>query len=684
MVRSTWTTKVVLAVILTLTLWLYHRIGHYDFIHYDDKIYVTDNSDIRDFSFKGIKKIFLNPENPGELKPPFTILTLAINYKFSGLNPGPYHLTNLFLHLLNILLVFLLVKKVTTNKWAGLFVCAVFAFHPNNAEAVAWASARKEVLFTFFYLSALILVIRFWEKRRYWLYTSAVLLFVLSYFSKYSAATFPILYVALAIFWKNRRDFLKVFLESIPFAIWPLYSVYRMLFPGLPHFFSSYTPDYSPTFFYISEIKIVPVFTDFSIVERFFLGGYSFLVYLIKYLFPLNQQLVYPYPGFTEAGMLPAKYYWATAATILILAVIVIYFIKKPRKLQESIGFAAIFFMVNMSILLHILPIGGRVIIAERYTYILYIGLSITLFLLLQQLTKRFPQKTNIVRTAGLLYIFMLVFLLHNNIPKWESTETVFKDLISKEKEYPIAYNNLGVYYGNKGHYEKALHHYNKAIEIAPNYANAIYNRARLYAFIGQTDKAIEDVKKNIEILPYEAGFYFTLARLYASTGNTEKALTNYHKTLALDSYFYLAYYNIGGQYYIKEMYDSAAFYFNKATAVNPGYALAYNALGLIKTKSGAYKEAANFFDKAITYGPEDINPFLNKANVYIDMGMLPEALELFTSIIKDFDNNSEAYIGRGKVYLQSGLLEKACADFHMALNQGNDIARVAINQYCL
>jgi len=150
--------------IILLTLILYLPCLHYDFMKtWDDQIYVTHNPLIKDLSFDGIKRIFKEDRGLYANYHPLTILSLALNYH-EGVSSFPFHLTNVILHLLNTILVFIFIYLVSGKK---LFVAAVtallFGIHPMHVESVAWISERKDVLYTFFYLLSLI---------SYWKYVS--------------------------------------------------------------------------------------------------------------------------------------------------------------------------------------------------------------------------------------------------------------------------------------------------------------------------------------------------------------------------------------------------------------------------------------------------------------------------------------------------------------------------------
>ncbi len=662
----------------------YAQIRHHEFIHYDDNSYIGHNEDIRELSLKNIQKIFINPDKPEDLKPPLTVVSFAVNYAIGGLNPAGYYTGNLLLHILNILLVYLLVLKISNNRVASLFVCTVFAFHPSLTEAVAWASARKEVLYTFFYLGAILMVIKFWEKRQALIYISAIGLFVLSYYSKFSAATFPLLYLALAFLWKGRKDWKKVLLESTPFFLLPLYTFYRAVFPDAPHFFSYGEASFEYLYFFKEEIKIVPIYADFGLIDKIFMGGYSFVVYLLKFLFPFQQQLIYPYPEFTEAGFLPLKYYLFTAVALAVFIYTVIYFIRHPGFLKKPLGFGIIFFLVNVTILLHILPIGGRVIVADRYSYLPFIGLGITMYYIVVALTEQNILKTAQAKYLAYLFILLLVIFTHIRIPDWRNTETIFKDLVAKEASYPIAYNTLGVYYTEINRPQEAIKFYSKAIDLVPHFSKAINNRGTLYMFINENEKAKSDFYKYLEFMPDEATPYHNLGNIYEAMGLFDEAIKYYKKAVAIKPDYYTAWYNQALLYYLKEDFENAKLAAQNTIEYKPDFAPAHNIMGSLSNI--LYQDttkAIMYFQNAIDIDPFNVQAQINISNIFLNLKEYEKALHSFTFIIDNLNRKEAGFLGRGIALFNMGRYEEACVDFEQASQYGSQEARHYLINYC-
>jgi hypothetical protein len=86
-----------------------------------------------------------------------------VDCQLYGLNPAGHHLTNLAFHIANTLLLFLLLQRMTGALWRSACVAALFAWHPLHVESVAWASERKDVLSTFFFLLTLWVYVRYAE-----------------------------------------------------------------------------------------------------------------------------------------------------------------------------------------------------------------------------------------------------------------------------------------------------------------------------------------------------------------------------------------------------------------------------------------------------------------------------------------------------------------------------------------
>jgi hypothetical protein len=175
----------------------------HEFTNYDDNLYVTENPHVQaGFTFESIKWAFTN-HHVGHWHP-LTWLSFMLDYKLYGLNPSGYHLTNLFLHVINTLLLFLLFTGMTQAVWQSAAVAALFAIHPLHVESVAWVVERKDVLSTLFFISAMISYVSYVKRPKAQLYMMTLLLFILGLMCKPMLVTLPFVLLLLD-YWPLKR-----------------------------------------------------------------------------------------------------------------------------------------------------------------------------------------------------------------------------------------------------------------------------------------------------------------------------------------------------------------------------------------------------------------------------------------------------------------------------------------------
>jgi hypothetical protein len=174
-----------LAAILLVTFLIYIPILNNGLV-WDDLGYIKNNALIHNFD---LKKIF--SENVLGNYHPLTILVLAIEYKFFGLDLTGYHAVNLFFHLANTALVFYVIYLLVNNAPIALLTSFFFGIHPLHVESVAWAAELKDLLYTFFLLGSFIFYLKFINQSKKIFLIISVALFLFSLLSKAMAASFP-------------------------------------------------------------------------------------------------------------------------------------------------------------------------------------------------------------------------------------------------------------------------------------------------------------------------------------------------------------------------------------------------------------------------------------------------------------------------------------------------------------
>ena len=161
--------------LVLLTAAVYWPVRHFQFTNFDDPKYVTDNNPVvrHGLTLQGLKWAFTTGQASNWH--PVTWLSHMLDCQLFGLNPGPHHAVNLLFHLANTVLLFLLLKRMTSPSraeasakagasWRCAFVAALFALHPLHVESVAWVAERKDVLSTFFWILTVWAYIRYAEQ----------------------------------------------------------------------------------------------------------------------------------------------------------------------------------------------------------------------------------------------------------------------------------------------------------------------------------------------------------------------------------------------------------------------------------------------------------------------------------------------------------------------------------------
>ncbi|MGD0615941.1 MAG: glycosyltransferase family 39 protein [Verrucomicrobiota bacterium] len=191
-----------LAVVTFAVFW---PLKNCDFVSYDDPQYVTSNHHVRQgLTLKGVAWAFSTGQTANWH--PLTWLSHMLDVELFGLNPAGAHLVNVALHAVNTVLLLVVLRQLTGALWRSAFVAALFAWHPQHVESVAWVAERKDVLSTFFWMLTLWAYARYTEEskvqspRSKVFYGLALFAFGLGLMSKPMVVTLPFVLLLLD-FW---------------------------------------------------------------------------------------------------------------------------------------------------------------------------------------------------------------------------------------------------------------------------------------------------------------------------------------------------------------------------------------------------------------------------------------------------------------------------------------------------
>ncbi len=524
-----------------------------DFVNWDDVVYIMNNDMIKTLSIDNLGRMF-SSFFMGNYHP-LTLLSFAIDYSvfnFKDVSPHGYHLHNLVLHLVNTVLVYFaawhLLRK---NQLAAFIVSILFAIHPMHVESVAWVSERKDLLYTMYFLLAMLSYIFYNKTRKLTYFVITLACFLLSLLSKAQAVTLPVVLLLIDYFVERKPD-VKMFLEKIPFLVLSLFFGYIAIL--------AQTADDSVNSFGI------------SVISSLFYAQYSVCVYLFKLVFPVGLTCLYEYPV-TPGGGVPF-YIYLSPVILIVLFIIIL----KTWKKFPAIPFGILFFLGVIFPVLQFLPVG-RAIVAERYSYIPYIGLFFTIAALFIHLRNRLTSQgaKKALNYTGMGVILLFCILTWNRTKVWADSVSLWTDVMQKNPSCMSAYINRSFMYIQYKQFDKALKDCDDGLKIDSTQYKLNLNRGTVYRNLAMYDQALREFSSALRINPQSVDTYLDRGILYTDR------FSKYDSGIA-DFRHYLSYrpndkngnFNLGVAYYKNQNYDSSLNYLAKTLELSPDYKEAY------------------------------------------------------------------------------------------------------------
>ena len=455
-------------VIFTIaTFILYNTAFNYDFVNLDDSG-IYDNILLQDFSFEGIKNIFLSFD--AEMYQPLTSTFLAVVITLFGVKSATaFHVFNILIHLFNVLLVYFITDKIQQNKTKGFLIAFIFAIHPLAVESVVWVSAISTLLFTFFFLIGLSFYINFIESDTKHFYYKSLLFFILGCLCKVQIIPFVgILFLTDYLY--NKPIFSKKRLvQKIPFIL------------------------IACVFIFIA-IRIRDTNERYTLITNSFSDFYFASVQIAWYI---KKSLV-PFP-------LVFIYNWPIKLTFLhhlsVVFLLMIFYSVYHFRRKKVYVFGALFFILNI-ILQTSLVSEFLVPYSDRYAYLSSLGVWIALFAFFNKEQLKYS-------TPILLLLFFM--LSKRQIKTWKNSETLWTHSLKYEPN-AFSYNNLGSLYMGSDK-EKAKAYFLKAVEL-PKYTSAYFNLGVLFFNTNRT-KAEYYFNKSIELDPKKEKLFYNYHLLH-------------------------------------------------------------------------------------------------------------------------------------------------------------------------
>ncbi|MDL1966945.1 MAG: tetratricopeptide repeat protein [Deltaproteobacteria bacterium] len=550
--------KFIVSLFLVLTtLIAYWQLPCHDFIRFDDNWFIVKNFHVhKGITWESIAWAFSITDYA--YWHPLTWLSHILAFQLFGLKSSMHLLINLFLHIANILLLFIVLKRMTGSLWRSAFVAAMFALHPMNVESVAWASECKNVLSTFFWMLTMLTYARYAEHPGFYRYLMTLIVFALGLMAKPMLVTLPFV-LLLFDYWPLCR--FKLFQSGGMGHEFRWSPVLRLVLEKIPFLSLSAVCIYLSSLS-VQRLEIVISTASVPMKLRIYNALVSYVSYIKKMAWPHNLAVYYPYPE-----SIP---FWKVAGAALFLICVSI-LVVRALKSKPYLAVGWFWYIGTLVPAIGLVQAGLWPSIADRFAYVPLIGLFIVIAWGIPDLVAQWRcKKIALAATAIVLLLTFTAATWFQN-KYWQNSVTLFSHNVNVTQNNRVAHNVLGNALQQQGKLNEAISHYAEALKIDPNYAEAHNN----------------------------LGYTLTRQKHY------KEAIYHYHEALRINPTHTNAYNNLGTALLHQGNEEEAIYYYYEALKSNPKYAGAYYNLGKILLNRGKTEKAINFYRKALKFEPE-------------------------------------------------------------------------------
>lgn len=656
------------ALLVTMVGLVYWQVASHDFVDWDDNRYVGENYWVlQGLTLQTVAQAFVTVELANWH--PLTWLSHALDVEIWGADPGGHHITNVLFHMTNSLLLFVFLSQATQSFWRSALVAFLFALHPMNVEVVAWVSERKELLSSFFGFSALIVYLRYTQRRALWKYLASLVLFAASLMAKPMWVTFPFL-LLLVDFWPLERmhagrrgaaPLAGLLLEKLPFL-------------ALAFISSAVT--------YLAQQAGHAMHTvgDVGLAVRIGNAVVSYATYLLKTFVPHGLAFFYPYDTALDSSSILLSF--------LALAALA-YLAWQLRSRCPAVTVGYLWFLGTLVPVIGLVQVGDQAM-ADRYGYLPLVGVFVAVVWgVAWALSGRAPALRRVFGALAVSIVLALAWASWQQTGYWKDSETLFRRAIAVTESNYLAYTKLALQlaksgdldgasnaieraiearpfyhraYLVRGHiesergdlraarasvnaamrlsggdrsvllseaslaeragdYQLAIAAYRRILQSSPDDETALTNIASACEVSGQLDQAVEVLNRAQSLYPLNPRLSIIQGNIHRKRGDVQQARRSYMRALELDPRDVVAHYNLGILAHEQQQRERSIAHYKAALAIDPGHIDSLNNLGVVLLQSGEYQDAIRYLRAAVELDNAALGSRYNLATAYLRVG---------------------------------------------------------------
>jgi protein O-mannosyl-transferase len=478
-------------VLIALVWFVFGQTIRFPFINFDDPEYVYEVPEINQ-GMNAHDIVWAFTRVPSPIWSPLTNLSHMIEAQIYGMNAGGYHLTNVVLHSIGAVLVFLVLLQATGALWRAAFVAAFFAIHPLRAESVAWITERKDVLSGVFFMLTLWAYIIYARKPGVLRYCLVFVAFACGLMSKPMLVTTPVLLLLLD-YWPLRRatelrEWWKLLVEKTPLLALSALSCVATIVTQT-----------------VAESSFVPP----SLLSRTKNAVVSVIIYIRQTLWPTDLSVFYPHPRDNLDNWL------ALVAALLVLGMTGLALIVRRKHPYFVVGW--FWYLLMLTPVLGIVQ-AGRQAHADRFIYLPQIGLGLLVTWTIADWTTGWWKRREVLAIAGAIALIALALVARTQTSYWRDSELLWSHAIAVTKNNAFAHASLADLLLRRGRLDEAILHCQEALKIDPRDADAHNNLGLALLQKGHENEAAAEFRKSLEIDPHQMNAAPNLAWILATS----------------------------------------------------------------------------------------------------------------------------------------------------------------------
>jgi protein O-mannosyl-transferase len=597
------------AALVVLAVLPYLQTLRYEFIRFDDGVYVAENPLVQQgLTWSNVAWAFTTM-SAGNWHP-LTWLSHMLDCQIFGLRPGWHHLVNALLHGANTALLFVVLRAMTGMAWRSALVAALFAVHPLHVESVVWIAERKDLLSTFFGLLAMWAYARYVGAPSLLRYGLVACFFALSLLSKPMLVTLPFVLLLLDVWplkrsWIERRaprpdpKLVSLFLEKLPLL-------------ALSAASSVVTFKAQRAAGAMAPIDIWPLSQRLANAIAAYVG------YLNKAIWPVDLAAIYPFQDQISV-----------AKTVLAILVIVGITIGVGVLIRKGPWLAVgwLWFLGTLVPVIGLVQVGAQSM-ADRYTYVPLIGVFIMIAWSLPSAAFVAMNRGRVTATAAVavLILMALAAVTFTQIQVWRNTITLFDHALKVTEGNYMAHNLLAGALGQQGDLVGARDHIEKSLRIRSNY-KARYDLGVMMLQQRDFANAQEQFNLALQTNQQDPMIWNVLGMAKANLGRIDEAISDYRRALTLNPNYAYAFANLGAALLAQGKYDEAIEMCETALRLRPDLAETHASLAAALWNRGRADESILHNRKALELNPALIDPRLNLGVTLLTKGNYDEAI---------------------------------------------------------